>query len=442
MDKKSIFCVLICLIISIFSSGCLNSENDDGTIMSFKELANDYNVERNNDTKEATQQFQSLDKGDTLIIQDTINNISYIESNDYTWIEFSSYPDESFSIAGDITDDYGPGDTVEIRMHIGSDVFTEENPYTGEMWTFDMEVMEEGWDNESHDYIPVPQKYIQHVNPANKTVTMTFKEFVNDLTYDYNNKTKTVTYWFQTLNDGDTVIIHDTIHNAAFIQSEEFSNIEFTSFLGNNFSIDGDITDDYAPGDTVEVKMHIISVLFTERNTYTNELWTIKMETMKEGWDTKNHEYIPVPQKYLTRETGDNSDAITMTFNEFLNDYRSSIDNESRTITYYFQSLNQGDTLIIKDTINTISYNETQGYTSIEFISYPGDTFPIEGDITDEFTKDETVEITVHIISVSFTDQHPTTGETWTFNMETLEEEWDAENKTYMLLPAEYIQHA
>jgi hypothetical protein len=166
------------------------------------------------------------------------------------------------------------------------------------------------------------------------------------------------------------------------------------------------------------------------------------METMKEGWDNENHEYIPVPQKYLTHVKKDNNNAVIMTFNEFLNDYHSNIDNASRLITYYFQSLNEGDTLIIRDTINTISYNATRGYTNIQFISYPGDTFPIQGDITDEFKIGDSVEITLHIIEVSFTDQHPSTGETWTFNLETLEEEWDAENKTYKLLPAEYIQHA
>jgi len=442
MGKKSIFCVLICLIIGIFNSGCLDNGDTDATIMSFKELADDYNVDSNNDTKEVIQQFQSLDDGDTLLIQDTITNISFIQSDNSTWIEFSSSPGEIFSIAGDITNDYGPGDTIEIRMHIGSDVFTEENPSTGEMWTYDMEVMIEGWDNESHKYIPVPQEYIKHANPSDKKVIMTFNEFVTDLAYDYDNDTKTMTYWFKTLNDGDTVLIHDTIYNVAFIQSDDFSNIEFTSFRGSNFTIAGDITDDYSPGDTVEIKMHIISVQFTEKDTSTNELWTINMETMKEGWDSENNEYIPVPQKYLTHIEGDNGDALVMTFNGFINDYRSDINNESRIITYYFQSLSKGDTLKIRDTINAINYNETRGYTSIEFISYPADTFPIEGDITNEFRGGDTVEITVHIIDVSFTQNHPSTGETWTFNIETFEEEWDAENKTYKLLPAEYIQHA
>ena len=130
---------------------------------------------------------------------------------------------------------------------------------------------------------------------------------------------------------------------------------------------------------------------------------------------------------------------LIMNFDEFITDYQQDIDNESRTITYYFQSLNPEDTLIIKDTINTISYNATGGYTSVEFISYPGDTFPIEGDITNEFTTGDAVQITVHIISTSFTDQNPYTGETWTFNIETFEELWDNENKTYKSLPSEYI---
>ena len=442
MGKISILCVLLCLIVGIVNSGCLENDNDNEKIMSFKELANDYAVNKNNNTKEITQDFQSLDESDTIIIQDSINNISYNQLENYTWIEFSSSPGETLTVAGDITHDFGPGDTIEIPITIGIDVFVEENPYTGEMWTYDMEVMIEAWDNKTHEYGPFPPQYFHHVNPADKTVTMTFKEFANDLASDYNNQTKTATYWFQSLNDGDTVIVHDTIHNISYSESEDYTNIEFNSLLERSFAIQGDISDDFAPGDTIEIKMQIISLTFTQSMTSTNEDWTIKMETMKEGWDTENHEYIPVPQKYVTQATKDNDEAITMTFNEFMTGYHQNIDNQSRIITMYFQNLNPGDTLIITDTISTITYNETWGYTGVAFTSYTASDFPIEGDITDEFTPGDMVEIRVHVISKSFTQEHPSTGETWTFNMEVLEEEWDDAAKTFIPFPADCIHHA
>jgi len=442
MEKISIVCILLCLIVSIFSSGCLEDDNDTNRIMSFKELANDYVVEKDNNTKIVIQNFLSLNDTDTVIIQDSITNISYNQVDNYTLIEFGSNPGESLTVAGDITHDFGPGDTIEIPITIGVDVFMEENPYTGEMWTYDMEVMREAWDNETHEYGPFPQQYFHHVNPADKTVTMTFEEFADDITSDYNNQTKTATYWFRSLNDGDTVIVHDTIHNISYSESEDYTHIEFNSRLGNSFAIQGDITDDFSPGDTIEIKMHIISLTFTQRNTNTNEDWTIKMETMKEGWDMENNEYIPIPRKYVTKVTRDKGEAITMTFNEFMTGYGQNIDNQSRIITIYFQNLNPGDTLIIKDTINTITYNETRGYTGITFTSYATNDFPIDGDITDKFTPGDMVEITVHVISTSFTQQHPSTGETWTFNLEVLEEEWDDATQTFTVFPADCIQHA
>ena len=410
--------------------------------MSFKELADDYVVNKNNNTKEIIQDFQSLDDNDTIIIEDSINNISYNQVGNYTLIEFSSSPGESLTITGDITHDFGPGDNIEITLTIGTDVFMEENPYTGEMWTYNMEIMREAWDNKTHEYGPFPQQYFHHVNPADKTVTMTFEEFATDMKSDYNNQTKTATYWFQSVNDGDTVIVHDTIHNISYSQSEDYTNIEFTSLLGRSLAIQGDITRDFATGDTIEIKMHIISLTFTQPMASTNEDWTVKMETMKEGWDTENNEYIPVPQKYVTRVTRDNDGAITMTFNEFMTGYHQNIDNQSQIITMYYQNLNPGDTLIITDTINTITYNETWEYTGVTFKSYTTSSFPIEGDITNEFTPGDRIEIRVHVISVSFTQQHPTTGETWTFNLEALEEEWDDATKTFVPFPADCIHHA
>jgi len=131
---------------------------------------------------------------------------------------------------------------------------------------------------------------------------------------------------------------------------------------------------------------------------------------------------------------------IRMTFEEFANEFNQSMDNETKTIVYWFESLDDGDTLIIRDTINNTIYSEPVQYSSVEFVSSPGTSFPIEGNITGTFKKGETVEIELHIINTTFTMQYPSTGELWTFTVETFQEGWDNETHDYIPIPPECIR--
>ena len=76
-----------------------------------------------------TINFDSVNDGDTLIIQDTISNISY-DSNTTTvtfeWAEGNTTGSLVLSFEGDITDSYQAGDGVKITLKIKRVKFTYE----------------------------------------------------------------------------------------------------------------------------------------------------------------------------------------------------------------------------------------------------------------------------------------------------------------------------
>jgi len=129
--------------------------------------------------------------------------------------------------------------------------------------------------------------------------------------------------------------------------------------------------------------------------------------------------------------------AIVMSMSEFMNDYNMSIDNATKHLYYYFNSLDDGDELIIKDEIYNITYNATRNYTGIVCVTEKNNTFPIQGDITDEFKSGDTIEIDVHIINDTF--PHPY-DPTWTISIETLKEGWNKTSHQFEYVPREFIK--
>ncbi len=273
----------------------------------------------------------------------------------------------------------------------------------------------------------------------NKNV-MTFGELVNDYDREVDEETNTLHEYFVTLNDGDTVTIKDTINDIIYREESNDTGIEFISYLGEKFSIEGDITNEFSNGDYVEITLHIIVVNYTQKNTDTGEIWTFNRETLQEGWDSKNNAFIPIPQGYILHASHENKKMV-MTFQEFIEGYNQTLDNESKKIIYDFLSLDEGDTLFIWDTLDNITYGEANGYTSIGFVSMPGTSFRIQGDITGDYQKGDNIEIELHITKTSFTEINPYTNETWTYEIETFKEIWDDENRVYIPLPQKYISH-
>ncbi len=158
--KKHVVFAVACLFIVIFNCGCLESGEGKVITMTMEEIINDYEYNVDNDTKKFTGWYKSLNESDTLIISDTINNITYIESYDYTTVEFESALGEGFPIEGDITDRFGIGDSVELELHIIEVIFTQQ--MNNETWTIELETFEEGRDSENNTFIPLPQNVISH----------------------------------------------------------------------------------------------------------------------------------------------------------------------------------------------------------------------------------------------------------------------------------------
>ncbi|MDD3492862.1 MAG: hypothetical protein PHZ19_05145 [Candidatus Thermoplasmatota archaeon] len=132
------------------------------------------------------------------------------------------------------------------------------------------------------------------------------------------------------------------------------------------------------------------------------------------------------------------SAAATLSMGEFMDDYSRETDNESMTYSILLGSFEQGDKVIISDTIHNVTHRETQNtsWTALSFSSYAEQAIPIEGDITGDFERGDAVELHVHIINATFSYQG------WTIEYETFEEGWDRHNDTQALIPQRYLQHA
>ncbi len=139
---------------------------------------------------------------------------------------------------------------------------------------------------------------------------------------------------------------------------------------------------------------------------------------------------------------GEGGGAITMTLEEVISDYKKSLDSDTKTYYYWLDSLSDGDILIIEDTLSNVTYLDAKNMTLINFESSANISFGIEGDITDDFEKGDTVKLKTHIIAVSFVEEDRQTGEPWTIFLETFEEGWNMQNHTAVPFPKKCISHA
>ena len=135
----------------------------------------------------------------------------------------------------------------------------------------------------------------------NKSITMTAREFWNDNSFSEDNKTRIYKTFLVSLDAGDTVIIKDIIHNMSYRTSDNYTLIECNSLLNqpSPFPIKGDITDEFKVGDKIMLTLTIIEVT-TTREMY-DEIWTWKIETIKESWDNVNKTIKPIPQTYIQK---------------------------------------------------------------------------------------------------------------------------------------------
>ena len=135
----------------------------------------------------------------------------------------------------------------------------------------------------------------------------------------------------------------------------------------------------------------------------------------------------------------DGKHSLIMTMGEFLNDYKSNVDNDTHKITSWYTSLDAGDTVTIRDTIRFIRYNESYNITFIEFASFNNVESPIGGNITNTFNAGDTIEMKLHIIRTSFMAVIPP-DEIWAYDIEVIKEGWDSESDTTIPIPGNLIR--
>jgi hypothetical protein len=150
--KNRIFIAGIISIMLVFLlCGC--TEDNTGTngtgaktvTMTAEELQNDATVDTDWETY-ITIDYESIEDGDTLIIQDTIDSIEYDELADSTLIEMGSQDSPFMPIfEGDLTGSYQVGDEVKITVTIKHVTFSYEDEVSGLSMDYDMELFDEQW---------------------------------------------------------------------------------------------------------------------------------------------------------------------------------------------------------------------------------------------------------------------------------------------------------
>ncbi len=158
--------LIISLFVFNFVSGCLEEKDGEIIRMTFEEFINDYHQDNVNTSGNTSRQFRgwysTLNAGDTVVIEDTLQKMMYDNTYDTTHVEFSSIRGRTvqFPVEGDLWNKFQEGDNVTITLHIIHVSFTQ-NISPGETMSIDIETYEEGWDKVNNHEVPVPQQCIQ-----------------------------------------------------------------------------------------------------------------------------------------------------------------------------------------------------------------------------------------------------------------------------------------
>ncbi len=117
---------------------------------------------------------------------------------------------------------------------------------------------------------------------SGKTFTITAKELNEDVKWVNNNTTFSMLY--TSYQDGDTLIIKDTISNVTYDQNFNATGISFIWSSGTRgVAFQGNITDKYKEGDEVEITVHLKHVTF-----FYNDI-NYDMEIFAEEWESQDY---------------------------------------------------------------------------------------------------------------------------------------------------------
>lgn len=160
MRNKVFTILIICLLTIVLFSGCTENNNKSKNIetktihMTAQEFIDDFSfsTSMSGGNMNWATDYSSLNEGDTLILTDKIYNMTYtsfmynattiyFDVEDYTRMGISA-SEVGLLFEGNITDKYSIDDTVRVTLTVKHFVYTNET--TGAV--LDMEVFEEGWD--------------------------------------------------------------------------------------------------------------------------------------------------------------------------------------------------------------------------------------------------------------------------------------------------------
>jgi len=181
--------------------------------------------------------------------------------------------------------DFGDGDTSDIAAP--SHVFLEPGLYNVTLFVYDTKGTAD-------------QKSLSIWVWETEPIRMTYQEVILDAVLSMDNVTKDWWSDLEHLNEGDTVIIRDTLSNVTYNQEEDKTQLVFESQTDNQlpFSVKGNQSDFLHVGDTLEVFVHVVWISYLHE-FYPDEIWTIHVETFQEIWDDQTNSACPLPPENI-----------------------------------------------------------------------------------------------------------------------------------------------
>lgn len=144
-------------------------------------------------------------------------------------------------------------------------------------------------------------------NQKEQALTFSAQQFSEEIEISYNDTIKKAVLNYESLQDGNKVIIIDIIDYIQYMDNLDATNIEFnvntSASAGGHissvtFDFAGDITENYKINDKVKITFTIKHVIFSYNN------WTYDCEVYLDGWDQdkyiKNNFYQILPQSCIT----------------------------------------------------------------------------------------------------------------------------------------------
>jgi hypothetical protein len=140
----------------------------------------------------------------------------------------------------------------------------------------------------------------------------------------------------------------------------------------------------------------------------------------------------------VNEENGETGRTVTMSMAELREDFHEKKDEGNKTISYWYGSVDEGDTLLLRDVIETMTVSGSLGKTTVFPESLPEWGFEVWGNLTNDFAEGDAFELSLHIANVTY---QPFEGEELVVNIEVIREGWSTETNQRIPYPREVMRH-